>query len=91
MDGTGETAVYEIRIRGHLDGRRARQFSGMTVTPLPDGNTLIAGPVADQAALYGLLSRIRNLGTPLLSLQRQEEPGANAANGPASHREETER
>lgn len=70
MDRSPETAVYEICIQGHLDKRRARRFEGMTLTHRPDGTTLLAGPVLDQAALYGLLSRVRDLGTPLISVQR---------------------
>lgn len=70
MDSS-ETAVYEIRIFGHLDGHRMRSFAGMTITHLPHGVTALTGPVRDQAALYGLLSRIRDLGVPLISVQRQ--------------------
>ncbi len=63
---------YEIRIRGHLDSRSARLFEGMALTPLPDGETVLFGPVLDQAALFALLSRIRDLGTPLISVQRKD-------------------
>lgn len=70
MDRSTETAVYEIRIQGHLDTRRARQFEGMTISHLPDGVTALVGPAPDQAALYGLLSRLRDLGVPLISVQK---------------------
>lgn len=73
MSRVDEGAVYEIRIRGHLDGRRAKQFVGMRVTLLPEGITVLLGPVADQAALYGLLRRIRDLGMPLLGVACREE------------------
>ena len=66
MSNMSEPAVYEIHIDGYLDRRRARQFDGMTATRLPGGVTALVGPVADQAALYGLLGRIRDLGSPLL-------------------------
>lgn len=70
MDRSTEMAVYEIRIQGYLDARRARQFEGMTIAEQPDGVTVLVGPVLDQAALYGLLSSLRDLGVPLISVQR---------------------
>ena len=59
---------YEIRVRGHLDTRWAAWFDGLTLTHSGDGTTIIHGPVADQAALHGLLQRIRDLGLPLISV-----------------------
>jgi hypothetical protein len=59
---------YEIRIKGHLDKRWAARFEGMTLTLEEDGDTLIAGPVVDQAALHGLLRQVRDLGLPLVSV-----------------------
>jgi hypothetical protein len=59
---------YEIHLRGRLDQRWASWFDGMTVSTDVDGTTLIRGPVADQAALHGLLARLRDLGLPLLSV-----------------------
>ena len=70
-----EPAVYEIHIEGYLDRRRVRQFGGMTATRLPDGVTALVGPVADQAALHGLIGRIRDLGTPLLLVRRISRRG----------------
>ena len=70
MNSSPETAVYEIYIQGHLDERRAGWFEEMLLTTLPDGVTRLAGPVRDQAALFGLLSRIRDLGVPLISVRR---------------------
>lgn len=64
----GEAMVYEIRIKGHLDCRWTEWFGGLIVTPLENGETLLTGPVADQAALYGLLRKVRDLGMPLLSV-----------------------
>jgi hypothetical protein len=59
---------YEIRIKGHLDDRWAEWFEGMTVTLAEDGDTLLTGLVIDQAALHGLLKKVRDLGMPLVSV-----------------------
>ena len=63
---------YEIRLKGHLDARWGDQFEGMTITREENGNTLLTGPVVDQAALFGLLKKVRDLGMPLVSLNRIE-------------------
>ncbi len=60
--------VYEIRLRGHLDGSWADWFDGLTITNAENGDTILTGPVADQAALHGLLKKVRDLGLPLRSL-----------------------
>jgi hypothetical protein len=65
---------YEIRLTGHLAARWASRFDGMTLTSLAGGVTLLAGPVADQAALHGLLHTLRDIGVPLLSVTRVESP-----------------
>jgi hypothetical protein len=62
-------AHYEIRIRGVLDSQWSSWFEGLTITTDEPGQTLIAGPVTDQAALHGLLAKIRDLGMPLLSVR----------------------
>jgi hypothetical protein len=61
---------YEIRVKGHLGPRWAARFDGMTLTTRPDGTTLLEGPVVDQAALHGLLSALRDLGLPLVSVNQ---------------------
>jgi len=61
---------YEIRIKGHLDDRWAEWFDGLIITLEEDSNTLLTGPVADQAALHGLLKKIRDLGMILVSVNR---------------------
>jgi hypothetical protein len=66
--------LYEIRLKGHLDARWASQFEGLTITQEEDGNTLLAGPVVDQAALHGLLKKVRDSGLSLVSV-RPLEPG----------------
>lgn len=62
------TAIYQIRLRGHLGREWAEWFEGLAITLEADGNTLLTGPVMDQAALHGLLKRVRDLGLPLLSV-----------------------
>ena len=64
---------YEIRIRGQLHPRWAPWFDGLTVTPGPEGTTVLRGPVTDQAALHGLLQRVRDLGIPLVAVSRLDE------------------
>ncbi len=65
-----EPELYEIRIKGHLDDRWADWFEGLTFTLVRDGTTLLDGPLIDQAALHGVLNRIRDLGLPIISVQR---------------------
>jgi hypothetical protein len=82
-----EAGHYEIRLSGHLDGRWAAWFDGLTVGHHGDGTTIIAGPIADQAALHGLLQRVRDLGLPLVSVTRIEsDRPAGPATNPDSHR-----
>jgi hypothetical protein len=66
----GASCRYEIRVNGRLDDRWAEWFEGMTLTREDNDTTLLTGPVVDQAALHGLLKRIRDLGTPLISVTR---------------------
>jgi hypothetical protein len=63
-------AHYEIRVRGVLDSQWSPWFEGLAITTDMHDQTLIAGPVTDQAALHGLLAKIRDLGLPLLSVRR---------------------
>jgi hypothetical protein len=65
-----EPELYEIRVKGHLDARWINRFESLTIRLEEDGNTLLAGPVADQAALHGLLKKIRDLGMPLVSVNQ---------------------
>ena len=65
---------YEIRIKGHLDDRWAEWFEGLTITLEENGDTLLTGPVVDQAALHGLLKKVRDLNLPLVSVD-PVEPG----------------
>ncbi len=69
-DGTTGTGSlqYDIRVKGHLDARWAAWFDGLTLTNESDGTTVIRGPVVDQAALHGVLQKLRDLGMPLVSV-----------------------
>ena len=72
--------VYQIRVRGRLGPRWTDWFAGLTITPAGDGDTLLTGPVVDQAALHGLLTRVRDLGLPLLSVMHVEAEQAQETN-----------
>ena len=74
-----EPGLYEIRIKGHLNDRWADWFEGLTITLEDNGDTLLTGPVVDQAALHGLLRKVRDLGIPLLSVNRVEPGQADAS------------
>jgi hypothetical protein len=74
-----EPERYEIRIKGHLDNRWTGQFSGLTLTREANGETLLTGPMVDQAALFGVLRKVRDLGTPLLSVTRVGSDQADAS------------
>jgi hypothetical protein len=75
-DRFDEPTRYQIRIKGHLDDRWAEWFDGLSFTRHSDGTTILAGPVADQAALHGVLRKVRNLALPLVSVIRvdREQP-----------------
>jgi hypothetical protein len=73
-----QPVVYQIRIKGHLGRQWADWFEGLTITLEDNGETLLTGPVVDQAALHGLLKRVRDLGMPLLSVNRLEPDRADA-------------
>ncbi len=61
-----EFGLCEIRLKGHLDDRWAEWFEGLTITLEEDGDTRLTGPVVDQAALHGMLKKVRDLGMPLV-------------------------
>ncbi len=68
-------AIYQIRLQGHLDARWSAWFEGLTILQTDGGETLLTGPLPDQAALFGLLKKVRDLGLPLVGVNRVE-PGA---------------
>ena len=67
-DGPNHPVVYQIRLKGHLDDLWADWFGGLTITLEENGDTLLTGPVVDQAALFGLLKKVRDVGIPLISI-----------------------
>ena len=73
----GQPMVYQIRIKGHLGRQWTDWFGGLTITLEEDGDTLLTGPVVDQAALHGLLRKVRDLGMPLISVSPVEPGQAN--------------
>jgi hypothetical protein len=76
----GQPMVYQIRIKGHLSHQWTDWFEGLTITLEEDGDTLLTGPVVDQAALHGLLKKVRDLGMPLVSVSPLE-PGPSTTLG----------
>jgi len=76
-----ESGIYAIRIKGHLDDKWADRFEGLTITREDNGDTLLTGPVVDQAALHGLLKKVRDLGMPLVSVSPLEHGQADHSDG----------
>jgi hypothetical protein len=70
-----QPVIYQIRIKGHLGHQWTDWFDGLTITLEEDGDTFLTGPVIDQAALHGLLKKVRDLGLPLVSVS-SVEPGS---------------
>ena len=71
---SSQPTIYQIKIKGQLDSQWTDWFEGLTITLEEDGDTLLTGPVVDQAALHGLLKKVRDLGMPLVSVS-PVEPG----------------
>lgn len=75
----GQPMVYQIRIKGHLGHHWSDWFEGLTLTVLDNDEMLLTGPVVDQAALHGVLKKVRDLGMPLLSVNRVKPGPAGAS------------
>ena len=78
---TSQPKVYQIRLKGHLGSQWSSWFEGLTITLEENGETIIAGPIVDQAALYGLLKKVRDLGLTLLSVNCVNQGRSNSTNG----------
>ena len=76
---TSQAIIYQIRIKGHLGPQWTDWFEGLTITLEDNSETVLTGPVVDQAALHGLLKKLRDLGMPLLSVNRLEPGVADAS------------
>jgi len=74
----GQPLIYQIRIKGHLGPQWTDWFGGLTIALENNGETLLTGPVVDQAALHGLLRKVRDAGMPLISVNRVEPGQADA-------------
>ena len=81
----GQPVVYEIRIKGHLGREWTDWFEGLTIQLQDNGETLLTGPVVDQAALYGLLRKVRDVGMPLVSVMRVRPGQAEASDTRKMH------
>ena len=76
-DDYREPGCYEICLKGHLDARWADQFENLSFIHKSDGTTILSGPVIDQAALYGVLRKVRDLGLPLIAVNQVDPKQAN--------------
>jgi hypothetical protein len=81
----GGPARYEIRLLGHLEPRWAAWFDGLSLINDPDGTTALRGPVIDQAALHGVLQKVRDTGLPLLSVSRLDPIRPPTSPSPSRH------
>jgi len=75
-----QPTIYQIKIEGHLGQQWTDWFNGLSITLEDNGDTLLTGPVADQAALYGLLKKVRDLGMPLVLVNRVDPNQADMSN-----------
>ncbi len=85
-----QPVAYQIRIKGHLGSQWTDWFEGLTITLEDNGDTLLTGPVVDQAALHGLLKKVRDLGMPLLSVSRVDAGHADASDETYQYRSKKE-
>jgi hypothetical protein len=75
----GRMAVYEIRVIGHLDGSWSDWFDGLQITNLENGEAMLSGEIVDQAALHGMLNKVRDLGLPLVAVKSAGPSDKNSA------------
>lgn len=97
MIASDQPTIYQIRVKSHLSSDWTDWFEGLTITPEEDGDTLLTGPVIDQAALYRLLKKVRDLGMPLISLNPVQsnkaipEKGENKEEGETSRKKSNDK
>jgi hypothetical protein len=84
---SGQLMIYQIRVKGHLGRQWTDWFGSLTITLEDNGNTLLTGPVVDQAALHGMLRKVRDLGLPLVSVIRVEPRQPNASSTKSTAKE----
>lgn len=78
MNQTHHPDIYEFRVRGHLQNRWLTLFEGLAISLEDNGDTILVGSIIDQAALHGVLAKVRDLGMPLLSVNRVDPSSADA-------------
>src|SRR5215211_6138546 len=71
----GRMAVYEIRVKGHLDGRWSEWFDGLQITNVENDDAVLSGEIVDQSALHGVLNKVRDLGLPLVAVRSSSPVG----------------
>jgi len=71
---SSQSVLYQIRVKGHLDSQWTDWFGGLAINLEDNGDTLLTGPIVDQAALHGLLKKVRDLGLPLISVNQVPPP-----------------
>jgi hypothetical protein len=81
----GNVSVYNIRVKGHLDGGWSEWFDGLQITNLENGVAVLSGEIVDQAALHGVLNKVRNLNLPLISVTSVDQDQRGSAIGSAEH------
>src|ERR687896_795510 len=86
-----KVSVYDIRVKGHLDGRWSEWFDGLEITNSENGVAVLSGEIVDQAALHGVLNKVRNLNLPLISVISVDPDQREPAIRPARHRSDRAR
>ena len=81
--------IYSVRVKGHLDQARSGWFDGLTITHTTDGETILSGPIADQAALHGVLAKIRDLGLVLLEVRHRNSASDDKQANPSYESEQS--
>ncbi|MBA3468674.1 MAG: hypothetical protein H0T53_03420 [Herpetosiphonaceae bacterium] len=82
---SGESVIYQLRVKGHLGAQWGAWFGGMSVIPGENGETILVGQIADQAALYGVLRKVRDLGLPLVGVSPIKPSSADTSDAEGQH------